>query len=198
MLYIMLFVSMCNYIFGVISKIYYKLYSAYFRGKILYVGDHVTFRGVNYLFGGKNVYIGDFSCFAEGLYLTAWTKNSKIVIGKNCSFGAYNHISSSNEIVIGDGLLTGKWVTIVDNSHGTTSKEDLAVRPWLREVHSKGPVCIGKNVWIGDKATILPGVTIGECSVIAANAVVCKDVPCFSVVGGNPAKVLKRYNDETP
>lgn len=57
---------------------------------------------------------------------------------------------------------------------------------------SKGPVIIGKNVWIGDKATILPGVTIGEGAVIAANSVVSKNVPPFSVVGGIPARIIKQ------
>ena len=89
-------------------------------------------------------------------------------------------------------MLTGKWVTITDNSHGETDKDTLGMRPQKRTITSKGPVVIGNNVWIGDKATILPGVTIGDGAVIAANAVVTKDVPPYSVVGGNPAKVIKR------
>ena len=62
----------------------------------------------------------------------------------------------------------------------------------MRSVMSKGPVIIGNDVWIGDKATILPGVTIGDGAVIAANAVVTKDVPAYSVVAGNPAKIVKQ------
>ena len=88
-------------------------------------------------------------------------------------------------------MLTGKWVTITDNSHGETDKTTLGMRPQERPITSKGPVIIGNNVWIGDKATILPGVTIGDGAVIAANAVVTKDVPAYSVVGGNPARVIK-------
>ena len=64
----------------------------------------------------------------------------------------------------------------------------------MRPTTSKGRVVIGNNVWIGDKATILPGVTIGDGAIIAANAVVTKDVPQYSVVGGNPAKVIKINN----
>ena len=48
-------------------------------------------------------------------------------------------------------------------------------------------------MWIGDKVTILPGVTIGEGALVAANSVVTKDVPPFSVVAGSPAKIIKRY-----
>ena len=50
-------------------------------------------------------------------------------------------------------------------------------------------------MWIGDKATILPGVTIGDGVVVAANAVVTKDVPAYSVVGGNPARILKAFHE---
>ena len=67
----------------------------------------------------------------------------------------------------------------------------LCPPPIKRTVISKGAVVIKDNVWIGDKVTILPNVTIGEGAVIAANAVVTHDVPPYSVVGGNPAKILK-------
>ncbi|MBR4745404.1 MAG: hypothetical protein IK070_01685, partial [Clostridia bacterium] len=68
---------------------------------------------------------------------------------------------ATNAIIIGDALLTGRWVTITDNSHGDTSIECLKLKPIARSIVSKGPVKIGNNVWIGDKATILPNVTIG-------------------------------------
>ena len=149
--------------------------------------------------------IGDGTWFGEGLYLTAWKtfdcivngqKHTQafcptIIIGENCHFGAHNHITSTNKIEIGNNLLSGKWVTITDNSHGQITKEELLIDPLKRPIYSKGPVVIGDNVWIGDKATILPGVTIGDGAVIAANAVVTKDVPAYSVVAGNPAKVIK-------
>mgnify|MGYP002521654289 FL=1 len=113
-------------------------------------------------------------------------------IGSHCGFGAFNHITCANKVAISDHCLTGKWVTITDNSHGETDLDSLCLPPGKRPITSKGPVVIGNNVWIGDKATILPGVTIGDGAVIAANAVVTKDVPAYSVVGGNPAKILKQ------
>lgn len=85
-------------------------------------------------------------------------------------------------------------MTITDNSHGETDYDSLCMPPSKRLITSKGPVIIGNNVWIGDKATILPGVTIGDGVVVAANAVVTKDVPAYSVVGGNPVKILKSVN----
>ena len=63
--------------------------------------------------------------------------------------------------------------------------------PIKRDIVSKGAVIIGKNVWVGDKVSIMPNVRIGDGAIIAANSVVTKDVPPYSIVGGNPAKVIK-------
>ena len=160
-------------------------------------GSNVLFKSVELLKGTERIEIGKSSTFDKHLFLTAWTqfsreeKMSLITIGESCNFGAYNHITAVNQINIGDNCLTGKWVTISDNDHGTTSIDNLKIRPQDRDIVSKGPVIIGKNVWIGDKATILGGVTIGDGVVIAANAVVTKDVPPYSVVGGIPARIIK-------
>lgn len=168
--------------------------------------DRVWFGNIEQFLGGQYMTIGNGTGFGDGVYLTAWdnycfSDNSKIqkqfftpklTIGKSCHFGAYNHITCIHSITIGDNLLTGKWITITDNSHGTTDVDTLHIDPIKRPLYSKGPVVIGNNVWIGDKATILPGVTIGDGAVIAANAVVTKNVEPYTVVGGNPARVIKK------
>lgn len=112
-------------------------------------------------------------------------------IGNKVSIGEYSHITCANKVVIGNGVLTGRFVLITDNSHGNSTKDVADIAPLAREIHSNGPVFIGDNVWIGDKATILPNVTIGKGSIIAANAVVTKDVPEYSVVAGVPARIIK-------
>ena len=182
-----------------ISKISEKwrvIKSQWIAGKMVEAGDGVFFKYVAQLHDPQYIHIGNSTSFGKDLFLTAWggvsDREPNLSIGNNCSFGAYNHITCANKITIGDSLLTGKWVTITDNSHGETDKDTLGMRPQKRPITSKGPVVIGNNVWIGDKATILPGVTIGDGAVIAANAVVTKDVPAYSVVGGNPAKVIKQ------
>jgi len=85
-------------------------------------------------------------------------------------------------ITIGDGAQIGPHVTIVTDNH------DFENRNVLR---CKG-VRIGSNAWIGAGATIMPGATIGENAVVAGGAVVTKDVEANTVVGGNPAKLIKR------
>ncbi len=155
--------------------------------------------------GVEHISIGEETSFGDWLYLTAWDSfeciaNGKtqkqvlhpvLTIGENCCFGAFNHITCTNKVTIGNRCLTGKWVTITDNSHGETTKGALLIPPIKRPIFSKGPVIIGNDVWIGDKATILPGVTIGNGAVVAANAVVTKDVPEYCVVAGNPARIIR-------
>lgn len=156
----------------------------------------VRFEHIGLIEGFKYISIGSNTSFQRDIYLTAWDKygnqqfTPEVIIGSDCAIGAWNHITCVNKIVIGSGLLTGKWVTITDNSHGRTDYESLQIPPMKRMIYSKGPIIIGNNVWIGDKATILPGVTIGDGAVIAANSVVTKDIPSFSVVAGSPAKII--------
>ncbi|GAB0173093.1 hypothetical protein NHP164001_11090 [Helicobacter trogontum] len=72
----------------------------------------------------------------------------------------------------------------------TTINHDI--NPYNRATTFCKPIHIGNRVWIGINATICPGVTIGENSIIAAGAVVTKDVPSNVIVGGNPAKIIKK------
>lgn len=145
----------------------------------------------------EHMQIGSGTSFGRMAVLTAWDNQDgrkytpEIRIGEKCNFGDFIHITAINKISIGDNVLTGRWVTITDNSHGDTQLESLKTAPIKREWVSKGPVIIGNNVWIGDKATILPGVTIGDGAVIGANSVVTSDIPPYCVAGGNPAKIIK-------
>ena len=176
------------------------VYSIMVESQLGYHGRRNYFSHVHSLKGGGNIHIGNNNSFGHGLFLTTWhsslCENPMIKIGDNCAIGAYNHITCINKIVIGDGFLSGKWVTITDNSHGDTDFSSLKIGPTKRPLVSKGPVIIENNVWIGDKATILPGVTIGEGSVVAANAVVTKDVPPFSVVAGVPARIVNNHSKD--
>ena len=141
---------------------------------------------------GNNVHI------QSNCILGCWTEygnqrfSPSITIGDHCDIGEYNHISSCNKVIIGDGLLTGRYVYIGDNSHGELCVEESLVPPVERELCSKGEVVIGNNVWIGDKATVLAGVHLGDNVIVAANAVVTKSFPSNCLVGGIPAKVLKQ------
>jgi acetyltransferase-like isoleucine patch superfamily enzyme len=177
-----------------------KIYNHWILRQIGVVGANVNISLDCTLVGGKYIIIKKGTFIAAHVTLTAWDNylnqrfTPKIEIGKNVSFGEYNHITCINSIRIGDGVLTGRWVTITDNSHGRFEDDQLGIVPAFRPMISKGPTIIGDRVWIGDKATILPGVTIGESCIVAANTVVTKDIPPFSLVAGNPAKIIKQID----
>lgn len=184
---------------GIVEKVaYYKsvVLSYKLASRLGACGRGTRFGSVEYVTGHRHIRVGSNTVFLPHLFLTAWggrSDETKISVGDNCSIGAYCHISALRGIIIGDNVLTGKWVTIVDNDHGLTDRTTLDQPPLERELVSKGEIKIGDNVWIGDKATILSGVTIGENSVIAANSVVTRDVPSYCVAAGNPCRVVKRH-----
>lgn len=174
------------------------IHSLWLKREFKYMGEHVKFKRIGTIKGTECISIGSYTIFDNDIYLTAWPQHGipEVTVGEHCNFGAYNHITAINRITIGDNCLTGKFVTITDNSHGELNRESLNLPPNKRKVVSKGPVVIGKNVWIGEKATILPNVTIGDGAIIAANAVVNKDVPSYCLVAGIPAKVIKNLSQE--
>ena len=142
-----------------ISFILDFLYLSWVRNCLGYVGKNTSVsRGLDLQGDGyKQIFVGNDSNIGKNFILGCWTNyngetyNPRIIIGDNCSLGDYNHITAINYIEIGNGVLTGRWVTITDNSHGMTDYESLSTRPILRRLYSKGPVIIGDNVWIGDK-----------------------------------------------
>lgn len=126
-----------------------------------------------------------FMCFPP--FYTDFGKN--ISIGKDVFFNTGCSFQDRGGIHIGDGSLIGMNVNIATLNHGLDMK--------TRNTTYASPVTIGKSVWIGSGATILPGVTIGDRAVIAAGAVVTKDVPEGTVVAGVPAKVVKTIEEES-
>ena len=106
-----------------------------------------------------------------------------IYIGKNVFINCNCYFQDQGCMYIGDGSLIGSFVMMATINHGKD--------PSRRSDNIPAPIHIGKNVWIGSHATILPGVTVGDNAIIAAGAVVVKDVPADTIVGGVPAKVLK-------
>ena len=106
-----------------------------------------------------------------------------ITVGRNVFINSGCTFQDQGGITLGDGCLVGHQVSIATINHD--------MDPDKRGSMTFRPVVIGNNVWIGDHASILPGVTIGDGAVVAAGAVVTKDVPPRTVVGGVPAKVIK-------
>ncbi|MBO8429395.1 MAG: sugar O-acetyltransferase [Bacteroidetes bacterium] len=114
-------------------------------------------------------------------FYTDFGKN--IHVGENVFINAGCHFQDQGGIFIGDGSLIGHCVVMATLNHG--------FEPERRQALSHAPIRLGKGVWIGAHATILQGVTIGDNAVVAAGAVVSKDVEANTVVGGVPARFIK-------
>ena len=179
--------KLCNYI-----RVGYKTRGMHAISMPITIHKNVRIVGVEKMSFGKNITIDrDTTLYSRG---ESYNSDVKLSIGNDCSIGQGCHITAANSITLGNGVLLGKYVTITDNSHGKVSSEEYDVKPISRLVFSKGKVHISDNVWIGDKATILPNVKIGEGAIIGANSVVTTDIPAGCVAAGIPARIIKKYH----
>lgn len=120
-----------------------------------------------------------------GLFPPFYTDFGKsISIGKNVFINAGCKFQDQGGIVIEEGALIGHGVVLATLNHD--------IDPEKRQQLHPAPIHIGKRVWIGANATVTQGVTIGDNAIVAAGAVVNRDVPPNTIVGGVPAKVIKK------
>ena len=126
---------------------------------------------------GRNVGIGD-EVFFSG--------NKSIKCADNVGFSEGCRIYGGGGISIGEHVMFAPFTLLITSNHRYVSQ-------FVKESHHVEwkPIVIKDDVWIGERAIILPGVTIGRGSIVGAGAIVTKDVPDFAIVAGNPAKVIK-------
>lgn len=148
---------------------------------------------VPYIYGygrievGRHVRIGNRNTWVVGLKVF---DDPVLKIGNHTTFGYMNMISVAKRVTIGEHCLFAGEVKIFDNNSHSLDPEKRRAHAVL-DKEDVAPVTIEDDVWVGTDAIILKGVTIGKGAVVAAGAVVTKDVPPFTLVGGNPAKVIK-------
>jgi galactoside O-acetyltransferase len=130
-------------------------------------------------------------------------QGARIVIGSRTHVGGGTVVAAASKIEIGDDVLVAFDAVIVDhNSHSLKFRErQHDVRNWIQgqkdwSAVALAPVKIANKAWIGMRAIILKGVTIGEGAVVGAGSVVTSDVPPWTIVGGNPARVIRTLTDE--
>lgn len=162
--------------------------------------EHKTICYIKNVVSAPNISIGDYTYYDDAADPTGFERNNvlfnwpafgdKLIIGKFCAIasgakfimGPANHrmnsISTYPFAVFGDA-----WAANIPQH--------------LEQLPFKGDTVVGSDVWIGRESIIMPGVRIGDGAIIAAYSVVTKDVPPYTVVGGNPASIIKkRFNDE--
>lgn len=144
----------------------------------------------------KNIFIGDNTTILGGARIQSYqdkvgVENPYIHIGDNCYIGYNNSILAGGQIVIGNDVLIASNTLITSENHSIDPENDT---PYMNQKLICLDVEIRDGCWIGEKAIILPGVTIGKKSIIGAGSVVTRSVPDYCIAVGNPAKVIKKYN----
>ena len=142
--------------------------------------------------------IGD-GCLIEGI-LATHTQGANIIIGNEVFIGSNTLIGCACSIEIEDNVLVSFDCLIQDSdNHSSNSSQRITdTYDWKNgrqhkwEVTPMKPIKICRNSWVGAKAIILKGVTIGEGAIVAAGSVVTKDVAPYTIVGGNPARFIKK------
>lgn len=167
----------------------------FLRPKCASLGSHHTIMKPWYtVISGANIHIGNAPTIVaevdQRVYIGTWGRGisqGEIRIGDAVMISPAVRISASDKIHIGNGCMFANGAYITDSDwHGIYDR--VARDPEIK------PVIIHDNVWVGDHATVLKGVTIGENSIVAAGAIVTKDVPANVIVAGNPARIVKELD----
>lgn len=117
-------------------------------------------------------------------YTSFITSYTRIKFGSYCSPGSspFQYIQGENGINLGDNVQLAPGVCLISSNHSETN---------ILDHKPADPIIIGSNVWIGAHAVVLPGVKIGENTIIGAGSIVTKDIPANCVAAGNPCKVIR-------
>jgi len=156
-----------------------KIKNPHFQGSIQFDGK------IN-LVGTGNVSIGQRSRIGGDVEFGT-EENGQIIIGNDVRINRGTTLVAYESISIGEKTLIGEFVSIRDANHGISSGQ------FIREqAHDVSGIRIGKDVWIGRGSVLLPGVVIGDHSIIGANSVVTKSIPPGFIAVGSPAKVIRK------
>jgi acetyltransferase-like isoleucine patch superfamily enzyme len=180
--------------FGTLKLIISILYTRLFFRQARLIRLPFDIRNKKFIKIGANFTTG-FGCRIEAFPISDDNKTC-IYIGDNVQINDYVHIGSIGFISIGNNVLMASKIYITDHNHGSyndiISDHPMSI-PEKRLAICK-PVIIEDNVWLGESVCVLPGVTIGQGSVIGALSVVSKSIPPYSIAVGSPAKVVKQFN----
>jgi carbonic anhydrase/acetyltransferase-like protein (isoleucine patch superfamily) len=118
----------------------------------------------------------------------------RIVLGDDVYVGGYTQIHAMNHIELSEGCVLSEHVYVSDVAHGL----DPRAGPIMKQPNvSRGPVRLGRHVFIGYGCAVMPGVTLGEHCVVGARSVVTRSYPAYSMLAGSPARLIKTFNTET-
>lgn len=157
------------------------------------VGNWVDIRRGLRVNSPRNIRLGNYVKIDRMSRLSSY-EGGKIVIEDNCYIGQFFSVMAGGDVIIKKNTLIASYVAVIGENHNMDPEAGgkYGCQPLIKK-----EVVIGENCWIGEKAIILPGVTIGDWSIIGAGSVVNKSIPPYSIAAGNPAKIIKQYNFES-
>ncbi|HET7002274.1 MAG TPA: acyltransferase [Puia sp.] len=206
------FIILWDKFFSLARGFYHKLFFKHSTG-LLFVGRHCKIRYCHKITAGRTITIGDNveinALCVEGVRLgnnitilrntviecTGNIKNMGVglIIGDDVGISQNCFIQVRGRVTIGSHVMFGPNVSIFSENHGFTSLD----MPMISQPTIRGEVIIEDDVWLGTRSVILSGVRIGKGSIIAAGALVNRDIPPYSIVAGVPGKVIKsRLNNQ--
>ena len=151
-----------------------------------------TLLNERYMWIGRDTRIGPHVSLSVGMAPgQAAVCDPALRIGDRCVIGRNSAVVAHLSIELGDDVWLGHDVYVTDQNHGY---EDVT-RPISEQFQEERPVSIGERAWLGTGVIVLPGARIGRHVTVAAGSVVTRDLPDFSVAAGNPARVLKRFEE---
>ena len=191
-----------NGIYGIIifgRIVFNKFYNLLLLKRYGIISDYSSYiSGLKYMSIGS-MYVGR-HCRIEMITEYYGTHlNPKLKIGKNVILNDMVHIGCANYIEIGDDCLLASRIYVSDHNHGSYKGELIDAASSLvreRNLDLDKPVIVGRNVWLGEGVSVLPGAKIGDNSIIGTNSVVIGEIPSDCIAAGIPAKVIKYYSKE--
>lgn len=179
----------------VVNGLYSQLMRPCFShaGRVISIMPPFRFGNLNQVWLGDNITIHP-NCwiFALDEYENAG-KDNKLVIGNNSCIGMNCIVAAAKKVEIGENVFFAPHVYVSDHGHGYEDPDIPIACQGIRKIRE---VKIGPDAWIGHGVTILPGSVVGRHCIIGANSVVNSIIPDYSIAGGTPARVLKKYDFE--
>ena len=184
-----------------IPRVLTKLNSVWVRAFYPFAscGHHVSLHYTCDLHHTELMHLGNFITIHKDVWLHAHPARGErigpaLIIEDKCFIGRRSHLSAKNRICIGRGVMLSASVLIEDHHHAYT---DVSMPICEQEPTEGGRIRIGEGSWIGQNAVIFcekGELTLGRNCVVAANAVVTRSAPAYSVLSGNPARIVKQYD----
>ena len=166
---------------------------------VIFPNEYKTSCFIKNVIKAPNIFVGDYTYYDDENDPTGFEKNNVLFnypeFGDNLIIGKFCAIASGTKFIMGPANHRISSVTTYPfNVFGGAWSEHTP--PHMSQLPHKGDTIIGNDVWIGRESTIMPGVKIGDGAIIAAYSVVAKNVPPYTVFGGNPAELIKYRFDE--